>query len=158
LGVAALGFGAIQIDPVADLLPKVQQQVHLNRPADLTIPAEKSLEAATNPPEDIKKLLVAACYDCHSAKTEWPWYSHIAPPKWFVIEHVVKGRKHLNFATFAEDSSEDRAHRLEECADETAEKHMPLESYTWLHSAAKLSDADRTKLVEWFKAEAQKLK
>lgn len=158
LAVGLLGFAGIQVDALADLLPKVQKHVHLDRPANRTVDAAKSLEAATAAPEDIRKLLSAACNDCHSATTVWPWYSHVAPMKWLVIEHVVKGRKKFDFATFGDESSEDQAHRLEECADEVGEKHMPIDNYTWLHPEAKLSDEDRRKLVAWFNAEAAKRK
>lgn len=158
LGLGLLGFVAIQVDALADLLPKVRKEVHLDRPADRTGDPAKSLEAVTAAPEDIRKLLSASCNDCHSAKTVWPWYSHVAPMKWLVIEHVVQGRKKFDFATFGDESSEDQAHRLEECAEEVGEKHMPIDNYTWLHPEAKLSDDDRRKLVAWFNAEAAKRK
>jgi len=43
-------------------------------------------------------ILDRACADCHSNKTRWPWYSHVAPVSWFVIDHVNHGRSHLNFS------------------------------------------------------------
>ena len=30
------------------------------------------------------RLVRAACYDCHSNETEWPWYSNIARMSWLV--------------------------------------------------------------------------
>ncbi len=158
LGLGLLGFAGIQVDALADRLPVVQKHIHLDRPADRTVDAAKSLESATSAPEDIRKLITAACADCHSAKTVWPWYSYVAPMKWLVIEHVVQGRKHVDFATFGDESSEDQAHLLEECATEVGEKHMPIDNYTWLHPEAKLSETDRKKLVDWLNAEAAKRK
>ena len=30
-------------------------------------------------PPDIKEIFVRACYDCHSNKINYPWYSNVAP-------------------------------------------------------------------------------
>lgn len=156
--LVAVVLVAIQFDALADRLPVIQKHKHLDRPADLVVDAKLALETVASAPDDVKKLLAVACNDCHAAKTEWPWYSYVAPMKWFVIEHVVAGRKKAMFAKFGEETSEDQAHVLEECVEVVEEKSMPLESYTWLHGDAKLSDADRKKLVDWFKAEAAKRK
>src|SRR5712692_4098071 len=29
-----------------------------------------------------------ACFNCHSEKTRWPWYSHVAPVSWLVENDV----------------------------------------------------------------------
>ena len=33
----------------------------------------------TQIPDDVMQVLRAACYDCHSNETSWPWYSRVAP-------------------------------------------------------------------------------
>jgi hypothetical protein len=158
VGLFVLLLGAIQIDALADKLPVIQKHKHLDRPADLPVDASKTLEVVCDAPADVRALLSAACADCHSHATKWPWYSYVAPMKWFVVEHVVAGRKHINFATFGDEVSEDQGHILDECATEVAEGHMPLPSYVRFHSEADLSEADRKKLVDWFRAESQKRK
>jgi hypothetical protein len=154
LGVAAIV--AIQFNPVANALPAVWE-IHLQRPGDLAFDASKTLDATTKPPADVKAMLDAACYDCHSHATRWPWYSYVAPVKWFVIEHVNQGRKKLNFSLFGDEFAADQAQVLREAADEVDGGHMPIESYTWGHSAAKLSGDDKKKLVDWFRGEARRL-
>lgn len=156
LGLGLVGFGTIQIDPAANLLPKIHEK-HLNRPADLPFEAANTMEATLKAPDDVKKLLAGACYDCHSHATKWPWYSYVAPVKWFVIEHVNHGRRKANFSEFGNDVAEDQAHTLRECAEVVDDGEMPESGYAALHSEAKLSDADRKKLVDWFRAEADKL-
>ena len=42
----------------------------------------------TNPPEDVKRILETTCYDCHSDKTTYPWYSSITPVNYWLDEHV----------------------------------------------------------------------
>ena len=110
----------------------------------------KDFISMTNPPADIEKMIRNACYDCHSFETEYPWYSNVAPFSWILGDHIEEGREHLNFSVWA-DYSEDKAnHKLHECEEELEEKKMPIDSYTWTHGDAKLSDKQREKLAEWF--------
>ncbi len=111
--------------------------------------------AITKPSKDVEKLLVNACYDCHSYKTEYPWYSNIAPVSWWLGHHVEEGREHLNFSEWGTYEKKRKNHKLEECAEETEEGKMPLDSYTWTHGDAKLSSEDRKKLSEWFKSQME---
>lgn len=116
------------------------------------IEPSKDFFAITNPPADIKKMIKSACYDCHSYKTKYPWYSGIAPVSWIVADHIEEAREHLNFSTWA-DYDEDKAnHKLHECEEEVENKEMPLTGYTYLHSEADLSDVQREKLADWFKS------
>ncbi|MCF6201650.1 MAG: heme-binding domain-containing protein, partial [Hydrogenimonas sp.] len=49
-------------------------------------------------PAKVQEIFIRSCYDCHSNRTNWPWYSAIAPAKWFVVRDVNVGRKWLNFS------------------------------------------------------------
>jgi len=157
LALVVLVLVLIQFDGLADKLPGVHE-VHLVKPPDLPFQAAHTLEAVANPPEDVKTLLRNACYDCHSHTTRWPWYSNVAPTKWFVTEHVNLGRRKVVYSAIGEETEADRAHVFEESAEIVREGGMPLESYVWTHSDAKLSADDRKKLADWFDAEAKKLK
>jgi len=42
----------------------------------------------------------AACMDCHSNETVWPWTSNIAPMSWLIQLDVERGRRRLNFSTW----------------------------------------------------------
>lgn len=106
----------------------------------------------TKPPKDVKKLLRDACYDCHSYETKYPWYSNVAPVSWWLEDHIVEGREHLNFSIWGTYKDKRRNHKLHECAEETEEYKMPLDSYTITHGDAKLSSDDRKKLAEWFES------
>ncbi len=106
--------------------------------------------AMTNPPIEIKAILEQACYDCHSHKTNYPWYSNVQPVGWWLVDHVDDGRGHLNFSTWAEYDAEKQAHKVSECMEEVEEGEMPLNSYTWAHGEAKLTSEQREQLVTWF--------
>lgn len=96
------------------------------------------------------KLIKNACYDCHSYATQLPWYSKVAPVSWWTAHHVNEGREHLNFSLWADYPKGKIDHKLEECSEETEEGEMPLNSYTWTHSDAKLSEDDKKLLVDFF--------
>lgn len=90
----------------------------------------------------------AACYDCHSNYTTWPWYSQVAPISWLVANHVNEGREHLNFSTLRSCWVK-KAHAYEEMVETIKEGEMPMKGYVLLHSAAKLDDARKQALLEW---------
>ncbi len=107
--------------------------------------------AVTRPPEEIVSTLKVACYDCHSYETRYPWYAEVAPVSWWLKNHVNEGRHHLNFSTFGARSDRDQLHGIKECVKMLEEGEMPLNSYTWTHADARLSDAQRAQMVAWFK-------
>ena len=98
---------------------------------------------------EVEDLFVKACFDCHSNNTYYPWYSKIQPVAWFMAHHVDEGRGHLNFSEFASYDAKKQDHKLEEVIDAMKEGWMPLDSYTWMHSEAKLTQAERETIVAW---------
>lgn len=120
---------------------------------DKTNPAYNEAEdflTLTQAPADIAALVKTACYDCHSHQSAYPWYTNIAPVSWLIANHIKEGRQHLNFSTWASYPAEKAAHKLEECAEEVGENKMPMTSYVVMHSEAKMTDAQKEKLVAWF--------
>ena len=109
-------------------------------------------------PEDLNHLLKVSCNDCHSNKTEYPWYANVQPVAWWV--NVLDGKRHLNFSTFAKLPIAVQNHKFEETIEMVEEKEMPLESYTnfGLHSEANLTDAQRTMIIDWAKEQMAYLK
>lgn len=102
-------------------------------------------------PDNISKIMASACNDCHSNKTNYPWYSKIQPGAWYLYNHVEGGRKKLNYSTFADLSIARQYHKLEETIEYVEEKRMPIASYTYLglHKDAKLTDAQRQEIITW---------
>lgn len=106
--------------------------------------------AITDVPEDIKANIKAACYDCHSHETVYPWYASIQPVGWLLNNHITDGRKHLNFSIWSQYDTGKKDHKLEECAEEVEERHMPIKAYLLTHPEAKLSDAEVNEMVDFF--------
>ena len=98
---------------------------------------------------EVKQLLAAACYDCHSNNTRYPWYAEIQPVGWWLAKHVKDGKRHLNFSDFGTYSAKRQTKKLDEFCDELKDHGMPLSSYTFVHSDARLSEAQITTLCQW---------
>lgn len=103
------------------------------------------------PPAHVQQVLDRSCKDCHSNRTEWPWYSQITPVNWYLADHIKEARHELSFSEFESYSPKKKAKKLEELCEEVDEGHMPLREYTWLHPSSKLSAADRQTLCTWAK-------
>ncbi len=111
-------------------------------------------------PAEVATILEAACNDCHSNKTEYPWYAEVQPSAWWLASHVNGGKKHLNFSDFTSRKIAIQNHKFEEIVEMVENKEMPMASYTYfgLHSEANLTDAQRQALVSWAKMQMDALK
>ena len=121
-------------------------------PVDRSVPEvdpSKDFLAKYEAPTAVAMTLKEACYDCHSHKTKYPWYSYVAPVSMWLQGHVDEGKEHLNFSEWTDYDRDRELHKLEEMAEEVEEGHMPLNSYTWTHAEGRLSTEQRTALVTW---------
>lgn len=100
---------------------------------------------------EVTQILKTACYDCHSDQTIYPWYSNVAPVSWWIKNHIEEGSQHLNFSIWGTYKDKRKHHKLEECIEMVEEGEMPMNSYTWTHKEAKLTDAQKEMLVAFFK-------
>ena len=100
-------------------------------------------------PDDVKQILAKACNDCHTNNTEYPWYNNIEPVGIWLANHVNDGKRHMNFNEFGTYRIARQYKKLDECIEQVKEGEMPLESYTWIHKEAKLTDAEKQKLYDW---------
>ena len=57
-----------------------------NESNDLTYDISTKYEV----PAEVNELLKVSCNDCHSNKTEYPWYANVQPVAWWLNEHIVK--------------------------------------------------------------------
>ena len=120
--------------------------------ADRSNPPSKpaaSLLALQSTPPDVRAILDRSCRDCHSNDTRWPWYSHVAPISWMLLQHVHGGRDRLNYSEWTSYDSDDQDKFLGGMCTLTKKGQMPLPSYLWLHRDAKLSDADIKAICAW---------
>jgi hypothetical protein len=133
--------------------------IQLKRPArtNPAVDAAQTIEAHTQMSPQVSAILDRSCRDCHTNKTEWPWYTNVAPVSWWVIDHVDHGRSHLNISEWGKLDRDKQDKGLREICDEVSDGLMPLPSYLPLHPQAKLSEQDKKTLCEWTSAERQRL-
>jgi hypothetical protein len=133
--------------------------IQVFRPARTNPPVDPKREIHTNLSVDpaVPSVLTRACNDCHSNRTVWPWYSHVAPASWLVVSDVNRGRKALNFSEWSRYSAEAQQEHLSEVCKEVKEDEMPGLSYTLMHRNAKLSKADKVAVCRWTQSSGQSL-
>ncbi len=112
----------------------------------------------TNPPVDEKLTLKApkevmdifkrSCFDCHSNRTKWPWYSSVFPMSWSVRDHVKNGRMALNFDLWNSYTQEKQKKLRQSIARKTGST-MPLADYLWIHIDAKLTKDEIKIIRDW---------
>lgn len=133
--------------------------VQFIRPDFTNPPVDESqtLEADVPLPENVKTILRRSCADCHTNETVYPWYSKIQPAAWFLDDHIREGRAELNFSEWAKLADGRKKRKLEEVCEQIQSREMPLPSYLWIHTDAKMSDDDIRILCDWTKAEIEKI-
>ena len=131
--VAIAAAAALQLVPVQRTNPPVTSEI--------------------DAPADVKQILERSCWDCHSNRTRWPWYSRVAPVSWLVARDVRLGRRELNFSEWPAFDFEEQDDLMAHIAKQVDRGRMPLPIYLTMHADAKLSAADRRRLVAWAKGE-----
>ena len=122
-----------------------------------TIPGKPLLAGAAVDPA-VMQIVERSCQGCHSDKTEWPWYSYVAPMSWLIEKDVNQARSHMNLSHWDEYNSEHQQEILAKLSAVVRSRQMPLPRYTMLHSDAKLSDSEIDLLYRWARAERSRLK
>ena len=96
-----------------------------------------------------RELAAAACFDCHSNETAWPWYTSVAPFSWLTQHDVESGRATLNFSEW------NQPQEAGDFAEMISSGEMPPWYYSLIHSAARLSDQEKQQLIAGLRATLQ---
>ena len=120
-------------------------------------PAE-TIVSKTRMPVGVAVIFRRACQNCHSERTEWPWYSTVAPFHWLMTADVYAAREHLNLSTWGRYNQDERSGALISICEMVASNKMPLWYYKPAHyPSAWLSESDKKAVCDWSKAEVQRL-
>ena len=111
--------------------------------------SENDISKVYSLPPNVHEVLVKKCYDCHSNNTTYPWYYNIQPVAWWMNNHIVDGKRHLDFSEFKTYSAKKANHKLEELSDAVTNAWMPLDSYLWIHKEAKLTTEEAVAINGW---------
>jgi hypothetical protein len=124
---------------------------------NLNVDSAQGIEAYSVLPEKVTAILGRACRNCHSERTEWPWYSAVAPFQWLMTADVYAARAHMNLSTWGRYTPEERTGRLIAICEMVAGNKMPPWYYRPMnYPSAWLSDVDKAAVCDWVKAEVQK--
>lgn len=104
-----------------------------------------------NTPETIGKLVMESCYDCHSNNTNYPWYNRMQPMAWILEDHIIEGKKELNFSEWTEYSDRRKNSKLKSIISQIEDNEMPLTSYTLIHRDAVYSASEKKLVIEYMK-------
>lgn len=108
-----------------------------------------AFEKETHANKEVVAVLEKYCYDCHSNKSEYPWYAEVAPISFWINHHIEEGNEHLNLSKWENYSIKKKDHKLDELIEEVEEGKMPLDSYSWVHGA--ITDEEKETLIVWAK-------
>jgi hypothetical protein len=132
VGIGIIGFIVLQLIPAGSI--------------------NKDFAAPGNPPvtytinwdsPQTEQLARAACFDCHSNETRYPWYSSFAPVAWLVNQDINEGRQKMNFS--------EGTHLFSDEMEENIEKgEMPKPLYLPLHPEANLTAEQKQQLIDGF--------
>lgn len=105
------------------------------------------VEGDVQAPPPVEHVLMRSCYNCHSNKTVWPWYSNVAPASWLTQSDVEEARSLLNFSDWSP-AQKGNPH----AAAEVREGDMPPWDFLLMHKEARLSDSERETLARGLQA------
>ncbi len=131
IGLAIVGFVVIQFIPVGNIIsglkfpgnPPVNQQFQWDSP-------------------QTEQLAKAACYDCHSNETKYPWYANVAPVSWLLYHDINEARDNLNFSTWSKQEID-----VDKIINQIERGEMPKAIYLPLHPEANLTAEQKTQLI-----------
>ncbi|MBI4428493.1 MAG: heme-binding domain-containing protein [Ignavibacteriales bacterium] len=144
---AAVGFGAIFLGIQA------VQPDRTNPPVDET----QTIEALLKAPPQVLTIIQRSCFDCHSNKTNWPWYSYVAPSSWLVASDVKNARAQMNFSEWGKYKGLRAVSKLDQICMNVDQGTMPLPIYLIMHPSARLSKAEIDTICAWVEAESERL-
>ena len=124
-------------------------------PSNPPIDQALTLESTSFVPPEVSAIFTRSCNDCHSSRTDWRWYSDVAPISNLTVAHVNAGRSELNFSEWGKYGKRMKETRLTAICRLVEEGAMPLGSYVLLHRNAPLSPSEVESVCRWTEEEAK---
>jgi hypothetical protein len=106
----------------------------------------------------VEPLLNRACMDCHSSKTDFPWYHSVPGVRQYLDGHIQEGRERLDLTDgFPFKGKAPIIFRIRGIGRDVKEGKMPLWDYRLMHPKARLTGEEKETIVAWSEASFQKL-
>jgi cytochrome c len=112
--------------------------------ADLYAPNhdEAPFRASAEIPPTVRSILIEKCADCHSNRTNAPFYGRLAPVSWLLERDVIEARKAMNLSSWASYSQDKRDVLLAKVLHEAKSGAMPPLQYRFIHWSARMTESD----------------
>ena len=117
---------------------------------DIPAPPKATTQDEIKAPKEVMAILKKSCYDCHSNKTKYPWYSDIAPISWQVHSNIKNGRGWMNFSIWNR-YDEKKKQKFYKGIVNSLKFKMPPAEYLLIHKDARLKPQERKLLQDWAK-------
>ncbi|MCO6496822.1 MAG: heme-binding domain-containing protein [Chitinophagaceae bacterium] len=112
-------------------------------------PAEVAINNTFEVPESVMTTFKNSCYDCHSDEINYPWYWNVQPARWILNDHILEGRRELNFSAIGGYPIYRQYKKLHEIKEEIEEGKMPMKGYTVIHSGTSLTESQKNEIYAW---------
>lgn len=119
--------------------------------------AQDQITAAYPVSDSVMKNLKVSCYDCHSNTTLYPFYWRIQPVAWFLNNHIIDGKRHLNFSEFTTYPLWRQHNAFKDIVAQLKKNEMPLTSYTLIHRNAILTPDEKRRMEDWATAQMKEM-
>jgi len=100
-------------------------------------------------PDNVRGVLEAQCFQCHSGQTDWPKTAYFAPLSWYVTAKVHKARKALNFSNYDALSDTARQQLRNEVAGFIGSTDLSSHGRIPGFPEIRMTEPERKTLIEW---------
>lgn len=107
----------------------------------------------------IQPIFARSCFDCHSQKTNYPWYHNLPYVKEMIDKDISDALSHIDFTDgFPFVGHGTPQSDLTYIQKSINELRMPPKNYQYLHPSAKLTDKDIETINAWIESSMKRLK
>jgi cytochrome c len=100
-------------------------------------------------PPEVRLILAEKCADCHSNRTNAPFYGRFAPASWLMERDIVEARKAMNLSLWDTYPAEQQQTLAARIVRVTKSREMPPMQYRMIHWNARIVDADGSAFAQW---------
>lgn len=98
----------------------------------------------------LEPVFKKGCFNCHTTRTEYPWYHKVPVVKGMIDDDIKEAKKHLEMSQgFPFGGHGKPVDDLVAIREVVVTGEMPPLSYRMMHWSAKPSDSERDSIVAW---------
>ena len=119
--------------------------------ADSAVVSPDSINAIINIGfTQLEPLFKRACFDCHTNKTDFPWYYKIPGIRQMIDNDIKHARKHIDMSNgFPFTGHASQVENLRAIREEIKEDAMPPFDYRLMHWSASPSKEEAEAIINW---------